>query len=62
MLKFMSKCSTLVIYLSMDLAQLSFALWTVAKLLCSSLCLFDAIVELHAMDEELFNNFCIIEK
>ena len=29
----------------------------VAKLLCSSLCLFDAIVELHAMGETLFNDF-----
>ena len=28
-----------------------FSLYIVAKLLCSCLCLLDAIVELHAMDE-----------
>ena len=28
-----------------------------AKLLCICLCLVDAIVELHAMDEKLFNDF-----
>ena len=32
-------------------APLSFALWIKAKLLCFCLCLFNAIVELHAMDE-----------
>ena len=33
------------------------ALRIVAKLLCSSLCLFDAIVELYAINEKLFNEF-----
>jgi hypothetical protein len=40
---------------------LSFALHIVAKLLCFCLYLFDAIVELHAMNEKLFNDF-LIEK
>jgi hypothetical protein len=31
----------------------------VAKLLCSCLCLFDVIVDLHAMDEKAFNDFLI---
>ena len=30
---------------------LSFAHWIMAKLLCSYVCLLDAIVKLHAMDE-----------
>jgi hypothetical protein len=30
----------------------SFAIWIVTKLLCSRLCLFDTIIELHAMDEK----------
>ena len=37
--------------------SLSFALWIVANLLCYCLCLFDAIVELHAMNENTFNPF-----
>ena len=37
--------------------HLSFALWIVAKLLCSCLRLLDAIVELHAMVEKMFNDF-----
>jgi hypothetical protein len=28
----------------------------VAKLLCSNLCLFGAIIELHVVDENLFND------
>ena len=32
-------------------APLSFALWIVAKLLCSCICLLDAIFELHVIDE-----------
>ena len=35
---------------------MSFALRIVAKLCCSCLCLLDAIVELHAMDVNMFNN------
>ena len=38
---------------------LRFAFWTVAKLMCSCLCLFDAIIELHVMDESIFNEFLI---
>ena len=30
-----------------------------AKLLCYCLCLLDAIVELHVMDEKMFNDFLI---
>ena len=33
--------------------------WIMTKLLCSSLCLFDTIVKLHAIDKELFNDFLI---
>ena len=40
-------------------APLSFALWIVVKLLCSCHCFLHAIVELHAMDEKMFNNFLI---
>ena len=40
-------------------APLSFALWIVAKLLCSCLLLFDAIIDLHAMDKKLFNDFLV---
>lgn len=29
------------------------------KLLCSCLCVFDVVVELHAMDEKMFNDFLI---
>ena len=32
---------------------LDFALRIMAKLLCSCLCLFDAIVELHVVDEKM---------
>ena len=38
-------------------APLSFAFQIVAKLLCSCLCLFDVIIELHAKDEKIVNNF-----
>ena len=34
-----------------------FAMRNVAKLLCSCLCLFDAIVKLHAMHEKMFNGY-----
>ena len=47
--------------LHLDLAPLSFALQSVAKLLWTCLCLFHAIVELHAMDEEMFNDSLIGE-
>ena len=36
----------------MLMGSLSFALHVVAKLFCFCLCLFDVIVELHAMDEK----------
>ena len=38
------------------MASLNRALHVVAKLLCFCLCLFDAIVELHAMDDKVFIN------
>ena len=40
-------------------APLSCALHITAKLLCSCLCLFDAIVELHAIDEKMFMIFSL---
>ena len=40
-------------------APLSFALWIVIELLGSCLCLLDAIIELHAMDETMFIDFPI---
>ena len=40
-------------------APLSFVLWIVPIVLCSCLCLFDAIVEFHAMDEKSSNDFLI---
>ena len=42
-------------------APFSFSLWIVAKLSSSCLCLLDAIVELHAINEKMFNDF-LIEK
>jgi hypothetical protein len=36
-----------------------FALWFVTKLLCSCLCLFNAIIKLQSMDEKIFNDFLI---
>jgi len=41
------------------MAPLSFALHIMAKLLCLCLCLFDAIIELHAMMKKMFNGFLI---
>ena len=42
------------------MGSLEFSLWIVGKLLCSCLCLFDAIIELHTMDERNdFNDFLI---
>ena len=41
------------------MGSLSFALWNVAKFLCSCLCLFDAIVVLHVVYEKMFNDFLI---
>ena len=38
---------------------LSFVLWIVVELLCSCLCLFDVIVELHVMNRKTFNDFLI---
>ena len=35
---------------------LRFSLQIVAKLLCSCLCLFDTIIELHTMDGKMFND------
>ena len=42
-------------------ASLSFSLWSMPTLLCSSLCLFGVIVELHVLNENLFDDF-LIEK
>ena len=36
-----------------------FALYIVAKSLCFCLCLLDAIVELHAMDEKMLHGFLV---
>ena len=36
----------------MLVSSLEFVLWIVAKLLCSCLCLFDAIVDLNAITDE----------
>ena len=41
------------------MGSLDFALHIVAKLLCSCLCLFDAIVDLHAKHEKMFNDYLI---
>ena len=41
------------------IGYLEFSLRIAAHLLCSFLCFFDVIVELHAMDEILFNDFLI---
>ena len=38
---------------------MSFALQFVAKLLCSCLHLFDVVIELHPVDENMFNDFLI---
>ena len=38
-------------------APLRIALWIVVKLLCYFFVLFDAIIELHAMNEKMFNDF-----
>ena len=45
--------------LGMLIGSLDFSLQIVALLLCFFLCFFDAIVELHAMDEEFLNDFLI---
>ena len=45
--------------LGMLIGSLDFSLRIVALLLCFFLCFFDAIVELHAMDEEFLNDFLI---
>ena len=41
------------------MGSLEFVFRMVAKLLCSSLCLFDVIVVLHAMDEKSFKDSLI---
>ena len=41
------------------MAPLSFAHWVVAMLLGFCLCLFDAIIELHALNEKTFNDFSL---
>ena len=43
------------------MGSLDFSLKIVVKLLCTCLCLFDAIFELHAMDGKMFPDF-LIEK
>ena len=42
-------------------APLSFPLQIVAKLICSCHCLFDVIVEVHAMHERVFNDFLVVK-
>ena len=39
------------------MASFHFVVHIVAKLLCFCLCLFDAIAELYAMDDKMFNDF-----
>jgi hypothetical protein len=39
--------------LKLSWASLGFALYKVGKLLCSYLCLFDTIIEVHAMNENI---------
>ena len=41
----------------MPMASFHFVVHIVAKLLCFCLCLFDAIAELYAMDDKMFNDF-----
>ena len=41
------------------MGSLSYALWIMAKLLYSCLCLFYAIIESHVIDEKMFNDFLI---
>ena len=43
----------------MLMGSFEFVLWIVAKLLCSCLCLFDASIELHYMNEKTFNDFLL---
>jgi hypothetical protein len=45
--------------LEVFMSSIELSLWMVANIVCSCLCLFDAIIELHAMDEETFNDFLI---
>ena len=45
--------------LGMLMDSLEFVLWIVAKLLCSCLCLFDASIKLHTMDEKKSNDFLL---
>ena len=54
-----SRCWQNQMCLECSWASLSFALYIVAKLLCFCLCLFDASVELHLMDENMFNDLLI---
>ena len=41
------------------MGSLEFSLWIEVELLCYFLCLVDAIGELHAMDEKMFDDFLI---
>ena len=41
------------------MSPLCFTLWIVAKLDKSTICLFDAIIELQCMDEKMFNDLLI---
>ena len=41
------------------MGSLEFTLWIVAKLLCSCLCLFITIIELHSMDEKSSMTFSL---
>ena len=45
--------------LGVVMGSIEFALHIVDKLLCFCLCLFDAIVELHAMDDKMFIDLLI---
>ena len=52
-------CIWVLGFINFKLLESSCVLSGLRLLLCSNLCLFDAIVELHAMDENLFNDFLI---
>ena len=53
------RCSQIGGSWSAHRAPLSFALYIVAKSLCFCLCFFVAIIELHAINATLFNDFLI---
>jgi hypothetical protein len=43
------------------IVSIGFSLHIVARLLCCSLYLFDAIVEIHPTDEKMINDFLVVK-